>query len=85
MTEQPIKILGSGGSFISGLAFPDLLRLRAIVKKYHMQSFPIESYTDREADRLIEAFGPKLCEERIALGVQAKFIEPRTTVIGAIS
>lgn len=54
---------------VSELSFPDLQRLRAIVKKVHMQYYPVETYTDREADRIIESYGRETAERMIQRAV----------------
>jgi hypothetical protein len=47
------------GTYTSQLSWPDRLKLRAIVRKVHMQHYPTEHCTDKEADRIIEAMGPE--------------------------
>ncbi len=60
-------------SFITSLSFHDLKRLRKVVKAYHMAHYPALHFTDREADRIIEALGPRVLdaqlEQAIADGV----------------
>lgn len=56
---------GGYGSFLSSLSFHDLQRLRAVVKRVHMRYHPPELYTDREADRIIEALGPQIMEQQV--------------------
>lgn len=46
------------GTFASSLSWTDRQRLRAVVKRVHMQYYPVEMVTDREADRMIEAIAP---------------------------
>ncbi len=45
-------------SFSASLSLEDLNRLRAVVKRAHMKTFPTEHFTDYEADRMIDAMGP---------------------------
>lgn len=52
------------GSFIAGLSFEDLQRLRAVIKAVHFRHYPTELCTDAEADKQIEALGP-VTRERI--------------------
>lgn len=46
------------GGFSTELSWPDLCRLRAIVKKVHMAHYPTEMITDYEADRIIDVIAP---------------------------
>lgn len=63
---------GGYGSFLSSLSHHDLQRLRSIVKRIHMRYHPAELYTDREADKLIEALGPEILERQIKQIVDGK-------------
>ena len=47
------------------ISFQDRQRLRTIVKKIHFKNYPKEFITDKEADKLIEALGPKVAEDMI--------------------
>lgn len=47
------------GGFLSQLSFHDRQRLRKVVKQVHMQHYPTEMITDREADKMIEAIAPE--------------------------
>jgi len=67
-------------TFINDLSFADLQRLRRIVKRVHMQSFPPHTYNDREADRLIEAFGPELAERSVRLAITAKYESAKVSI-----
>lgn len=60
--DRPVRVYAVGASFVADLAFRDLCRLRAIVKKIHFRHYPKELITDREADKLIEAVGPQVSE-----------------------
>lgn len=44
-------------SFINTLSLKDRRRLRTIVKNTHLKYYPTHMITDREADKLVEAFG----------------------------
>lgn len=46
------------GGFSTTLSYSDRLKLRAIVKRVHMQHYPGESVTDLEADRIIDVIAP---------------------------
>jgi hypothetical protein len=63
-------IPGDRPSFVAQLRFKDLQRLRQIVRRVHMRHYPGERCTDREADRIIESFGPETCEKMIARAVR---------------
>ena len=47
------------------ISFQDRQRLRTIVKTIHFKNYPKEFITDKEADKLIEALGPKVAEDMI--------------------
>jgi hypothetical protein len=59
-------------SFLAELSFKDLQRLRAVVKKEWIRYYPAELYTDREADRLIDAMGPEIAEQQIKRSVDER-------------
>jgi len=52
-------------SFLTNLSYDDLSRLREVAKKVFLQYNPSEFYTDREADKIIEAMGPEIMERRL--------------------
>jgi hypothetical protein len=52
-------------SWISGLSFADLQRLREITRKVHFQHVPGVIFDEKEADRLIEALGPEISERLV--------------------
>ena len=47
------------------ITFQDRQRLRKIVKKINFKNYPKYLITDKEADKLIEALGPKVAEDLI--------------------
>ncbi len=47
------------------ISFQDRQRLRKIVKTIHFKHYPKEFINDKEADKLIEALGPKVAEDMI--------------------
>lgn len=51
-------------SFINDISFEDLQRLRKVVRKVWMAYHPPHLQTDKEADKLIESFGP-VVQQRI--------------------
>ena len=61
-------------SFLTSLTYDELQLLRRVVKQTHMAHYPQDLFTDREADRIIEAFGPsvkeKLLKEAIEKGMR---------------
>jgi hypothetical protein len=59
-------------NFLASLSFQDLKRLREVVKRVHMKSYPPNTYTDRQADAMIEAFGPVYCERLIVQSVDQR-------------
>jgi len=54
--------LMSEGSYCSRLSDSDRQKLRAVVKRVHLKNYPTEMITDYEADKMIEAIGPKTAE-----------------------
>jgi len=63
---------GPGPAFLAELSVEDLRRLRLIVKKQFMRSFPKDKFTDAEADRIIESYGPATQEALIRRAVAQK-------------
>lgn len=61
----------AGASFIQDLSFTDLKRLRLIVKRVYMRYHPNELCTDAEADRIIEAMGPRVHEKMLKRAIDA--------------
>jgi hypothetical protein len=59
--------------FLASLTWEELRLLRTHVKRVHMAEWPPETRTDREADRLIESFGPAAKEQIIKRVVDAKW------------
>jgi len=61
-------------SFTSTISWPDRLRLRQIVKKYHLRHYPTDKLTDVECDKLIDAWGAETAGKLIKQAVdQGKF------------
>ena len=67
-------LIGSG-SYTSRLSPIDQYRLRAVVKATHLKSYPKEMITDYEADKLIDALGPKVGQDLIERAMRHSFIE----------
>jgi hypothetical protein len=44
-------------SFLQTISIEDRGRLRKIVKKVHLKNYPTQFINDKEADKLVEAFG----------------------------
>ena len=55
--------------WLGSLSYEDLRRLRVVVKRVHMSNYPTELMTDREADRIIESFGPDVAMKRLKAGI----------------
>ncbi len=68
-----MSILVSPDSFLAKLSFQELQHLRAYIKRVHMKGWPMEKRTDREADKMIEAFGPVAHETALKKAVDAKW------------
>jgi len=60
----------AGKSFLASLKWNDLQRLRRVIRKVHKAKTHRE-IDDKEADRLIEALGPKVVEDRLKMIVDA--------------
>jgi hypothetical protein len=54
-----------GSVFLSQLSERDLIRLREVVKRVYMKFYPVEFFTDREADKMIESLAPSTVERLI--------------------
>lgn len=63
----------TGVSFLTSISFNDLQRLRAIVRQTHMKYYPMDFCTDRECDKLIDSFGPKVVDKLLKRAVDEKF------------
>jgi hypothetical protein len=72
LSERPALIPGARPTFAQEITFRELQRLRQIVKRVWMKYFPPELYTDREADRIIESYGPKTREHLLKRAVDNK-------------
>lgn len=62
-------------SYLTSLNMEELRRLRLVVKQVHMKHYPAHKITDREADRLIESFGPTVKEKLLKLAIDAGYTE----------
>lgn len=63
-----------GGAYSHKLTFQDRQRLRAVVKKVHLGNYPNDKVDDYEADKLIDALGPIVCQNLIEQGMQRGLI-----------
>ena len=61
-----------GMSFLSTLTFDSLQRVRRLVKQVHLEHYPADKITDREADRVIEALGPVALQQEIEDAARAR-------------
>ncbi len=67
-------------SFLTTLSLEDLNRLRQVAKKVFLAYNPPEFYTDREADKIIEAMGPEIMERRMKQMVDAGLMKGKIQV-----
>lgn len=72
--EASIKKHTAGSIFLSELSFPDLKRLRVAVKRVYMRHYPVEFFTDHEADKMIEALAPDVVERLIKATVDRNLV-----------
>ncbi len=63
----------SPDSFLAKLSYEELRHLRAYVKRKHMAGWPAHARTDREADKMIESFGPLAHEMALKEAVDRKW------------
>jgi len=81
MQDAAPRILGpdaAGKSFISSLRYEDLRRLRAVVKAVHKaraKGHGRAELDDQEADKIIEALGPRVIEKRLKQIVDEKWMD----------
>jgi hypothetical protein len=59
---------------LSELSFPDLQRLREVVRRVHLRHYPIEQCTERECDRIIESLLPSTAERLLKKLVDEKTV-----------
>jgi hypothetical protein len=67
------RVMVSPDSFLGSLSFQELQFLRRYVRAKHMEGWPAVLKTDREADRMIEAYGPAVKEAVLKKAVEAKW------------
>lgn len=74
MSDAAPRLLvgSSSGSFLTGLSWPELQALRAIVRRVHMKRVSAGRMTDRECDRIIESYGPKVAEGQLKVAIDTK-------------
>lgn len=70
--EDLVDRASDGAVILANLSHRDLQRLRAAVKRVHLRHYPVEFYSDREADKFIEALSPRVAERMIAAQVDEK-------------
>ena len=63
----------TAGSFLGSLTFQELQFLRRHVREKHMAGWPAALKTDREADRMIEAYGPAVKEAVLKKAIERKW------------
>jgi hypothetical protein len=63
------------GGFSTKLSLEDRQRLRAIIRKVQLRWLPAEYLSDRECDRLIDAWGPEVAAAVVRDGRAAGFVD----------
>lgn len=64
--REIIRTRGSEGAIIlAKLSFHELQILREATKRQFMKFYPVEFFTDREADRIIETLAPATAQKMI--------------------
>jgi hypothetical protein len=59
------------------LSYRDLSRLRMVVRRVHMQHYPIDHCTDRECDRIIETLLPATAERLLKRLVDGRSLDEK--------
>jgi len=67
-------------SFLTQLNPDELRALREVAKRVFLQYNPPEFFTDREADKIIEAMGPEVMEKRLRSLIDSKVMKGKTVV-----
>lgn len=62
------------GSFSSTLSYQDRMRLRTVIRKIHFAHYPTEFVTNKECDKLIDAWGPEIAGIEIRKAMNAGHI-----------
>ena len=57
--------------WIGSLKHEDLRRLREVVRRVHMQHYPIDRCTDWECDRIIDGLGPDVAMKELKKCIDA--------------
>lgn len=60
--------------FTSILSEADRERLRAIVRKVHLQHYPAHLLTNYECDKLIDSWGPEIAASLVKKAVDAGLV-----------
>jgi hypothetical protein len=68
--DEETRGLVNPDSFLMRINERDRARLRVIVKNVHLKHHPLHMITDLEADRVIEAMGPRTQESLIRKAVE---------------
>jgi hypothetical protein len=55
--------------------------LREVAKRVFIQYNPPEFYTDREADKIIEAMGPEVMEKRLRHLIDSKVMKGKSQIV----
>ena len=67
------RVMLSPDSFLGSLSFQELQYLRKFVRAKYMEGWPAHAKTDREADKMIETYGPAVKERVLKKAVDAKW------------
>jgi hypothetical protein len=62
MSELVTPDYDPAGTWSSRLTYQDRQRLRAIVRRHHLAHYPQHMLTDKECDKLLDAWGPRAGE-----------------------
>lgn len=68
-------------SFLTNLSPEELRALREVAKRVFLQYNPPEFYTDREADKIIEAMGPEVMEKRLRHLIDSKVMKGKSQIV----
>ena len=74
LTDSAAIIPVADGGFSATITPKDRARLHQILRKVHFRTFPKEWITDRECDKLLDAWGPAVAATLVKAAVDASLV-----------